>query len=57
VVRNRVKRRVREWFRQTPRPPGDALDIVVIARKGAAALDQRSLAAELDALLGQAARQ
>jgi ribonuclease P protein component len=47
VARNRVKRRVREWFRQArpALPPGS--DWVVIARAGAAGLDARATAREL----------
>ena len=50
VARNRVKRRVREWFRRAREelPPGT--DWVVIARAGAAELDSRAAAAELAAL-------
>ena len=55
VVRNRVKRRIREWFRHSERPAERQIDVVVIARSGAAGLDQRSLSAELDGLLAQAA--
>lgn len=54
VARNRVKRRVREWFR-THR---DALsqageDFVVIARSGSADLSQKAIAAELSALVAK----
>lgn len=48
VVRNRVKRRVREWFRRRRSELPEARDIVVIARAGAADLDQRATEAELD---------
>lgn len=50
VVRNRVKRRVRECFRlrlRTMLPQGIAM--VVIARRGAGELDSATIAAELDA--------
>jgi ribonuclease P protein component len=50
VVRNRVKRRVRETFRLALRPllpPGT--DLVVIARAGAGQLDSHSLSDELRA--------
>lgn len=51
VVRNRVKRLVRECFRkQRSRLRGD-VDIVVIARTGAALLRGRALEAELGPLL------
>jgi ribonuclease P protein component len=47
VARNRVKRRVREWFRHArpALPPGS--DWVVIARPGAAGLDAPATAREL----------
>ena len=48
VVRNRVKRRVREFFRKAMRaelPPHTS--IVVIARGGAAALESATIADEL----------
>jgi len=50
VERNRVKRRVREWFRRERAllPPGT--DLVVIARRGAAQLDGREIETELAAL-------
>jgi len=36
VIRNRIKRRVREWFRHAKNTlPAPSLDIVVIARPGA----------------------
>jgi ribonuclease P protein component len=49
VVRNRLKRRLREWFRKsrTLIPPGN--DFVVIMRPAAASIDSAGLAAELDA--------
>jgi ribonuclease P protein component len=55
VVRNRVKRSIREWFRRSrARFEGD-VDIVVIARPGAACLDCGSLRAELSGLAEKAA--
>lgn len=47
VARNRVKRRVREWFRRARVGLPPATDWVVIARAGAAELDARAVAAEL----------
>jgi ribonuclease P protein component len=47
VARNRVKRRVREWFRRARAGLPPATDWVVIARAGAAELDGRAVAAEL----------
>ena len=51
MARNRVKRRVREWFRRMRNelPPG--VDFVVIARPGAAGLGGREIAAALDRLV------
>ena len=48
VVRNRLKRRVREWFRAARRhiPPGT--DVVVIARRPAADLSGPELMTVLD---------
>ena len=54
VVRNRVKRRVREWFRREGRIVGDGLDIVVIARAPAARLGADETASELSELLRDA---
>ena len=50
VARNRVKRRVREWFRHTRHELPRATDWVVIARAGAAELDLRTTRAELTQL-------
>lgn len=50
VARNRVKRRVREWFRQARSKLPPRTDWVVIARAGAAGLDQRATDAELTSL-------
>lgn len=52
VVRNHVKRRVREWFRRH-RGPLAGLDLVVIARPAAAALEQPAFDARLTALLSR----
>lgn len=54
VVRNRVKRRVREWFRRASLRRVGAFDWVVIARPGAPQLAGRALHDELDALGRQA---
>ena len=50
VVRNRIKRRIREWFRQVGRERVVGRDIVVIARPGAARLDAAASFAQLDEL-------
>jgi ribonuclease P protein component len=54
VVRNRVKRRLREWFRQSPLRSGGAFDCVVIARPGADAVAGEALRVELDGLCREA---
>lgn len=51
VARNRVKRRVREWFRQERGRLAPGTDWVVIARRGAAELETRALWAELEELM------
>ena len=51
VERNRVKRRVREWFRTAEGLRARGLDVVVIARSGAATARYATLARELEALL------
>ena len=50
VARNRVKRRVREWFRQERASLALRTDWVVIARAGAAELDAAAVARELSEL-------
>lgn len=52
VVRNRVKRRIREWFRQDADARASGLDLVVIARPAAAGLAGDECARELQRLLG-----
>jgi ribonuclease P protein component len=47
VARNRVKRRVREWFRRSRAHLPHGTDWVVIARAGAAELDAATTAREL----------
>ncbi|NHA15810.1 ribonuclease P protein component [Thioalkalivibrio sp. XN279] len=54
VQRNRIKRVVRECFRRRPDLP--VVDIVVMARPGAAACDNRELTASIEALLERTAR-
>jgi ribonuclease P protein component len=49
VLRNRVKRRVREVFRRDPRRLVPNHDMVVIAKTGAGALSFREIADELGA--------
>jgi ribonuclease P protein component len=50
VVRNGIKRRVREWFRHARRWLPDERDIVVIARPAASALSGSAIAVTLDQL-------
>jgi ribonuclease P protein component len=52
VVRNRVKRRIREWFRRSQRLLAPRVDLVVIARQGAASLGTREISQELSEVLG-----
>ena len=50
--RNRVKRLVRTWFRQTQGQLSGSLDLVVIAQPGAADLQLSEVRAQLDQLAG-----
>jgi len=50
VVRNRVKRRIREWFRAGREPLGPGIDLIVIGRLAAAGLRFESFAGELTRL-------
>lgn len=47
AVRSRVKRCIREWFRGSRHLLAEDIDLVVIARRGAAAKSGREIAAEL----------
>lgn len=51
VVRNRVKRRVREWFRHEADMLPSGLDIVVIARRDAATLPPQETRRVLNTLV------
>ena len=51
VVRNRVKRAIREWFRHSRSELEEGVDIVVIARQGAAEQGVDEIARELSRLL------
>lgn len=51
VERNRVKRHIREWFRQSRCALPTGVDLVIIARRGAAALAGPEVAHELGKLL------
>jgi ribonuclease P protein component len=60
VVRNRVKRAVREWFRafRSQIDGGtEGLDVVVIARRAAAELDSSRVAERLSSLLSRRPRE
>jgi len=50
ISRNRVKRGIREWFRQSRDRESETVDIVVIARSPAARLSGTEIARELDSL-------
>ena len=51
VVRNRVKRSIREWFRQFRSSLDQNIDIVVVARGGAANRKTNQIFSELRSLL------
>ena len=53
VERNRLKRRVREFFRQNKESLPKSSDLVVTARDGAAGLDFRQVSGELKGLFGR----
>ena len=52
VVRNRIKRSVREWFRASRHELGPDVDIVVIARRPGAELSGPAIGRELSRMLG-----
>jgi ribonuclease P protein component len=54
VVRNRVRRRVREWFRRERAGIRASLDVLVIARSAAAELESAALSSQLTALVARA---
>ena len=51
VIRNRVKRRIREWFRSWKVDLDQSFDLVIIAKPGAAALKSPELQQELSELM------
>ena len=51
VVRNRIRRQVREWFRREREKLPASLDLVVIARKRAATLETAEIFRSLDRLV------
>ncbi len=51
VVRNRLKRRIREFYRQNKRFFPAGMDVVVTARENAGSLDFRQVANELKGVL------
>ncbi len=55
VVRNRIKRGVRDWFRRSRDELPGGVDVVVIARRPAARLSGRELSARLTDLAQRAA--
>lgn len=56
VARNRVKRRLREWFRVTRPDLPSRMDLIVIARPGADRLSFAALVAEVSGALERAGR-
>lgn len=57
IVRNRVKRGIREWFRHQRQHLAPDTDTVVIARAGAGELAVPDIAAALDEIVARAAKQ
>lgn len=53
VRRNRVKRRIREWFRLCRSNFAAPVDIVVVAKSGSAILEYGQIARELDLAVGR----
>lgn len=51
VVRNRIKRGVREWFRQNRESLTDPVDLIVIARKAASSLSSGDVGRVLNEML------
>ena len=51
VVRNRIKRAVREWFRQNRGSFTGPVDLIVIARKSASSLSSGEVGTALDEML------
>lgn len=56
VVRNGIKRRIREWFRREGAADASGLDLLVIARRGAGQLGWREVVERLQELLEGVAR-
>lgn len=56
VVRNRVKRRVREWFRHSSANLAEGFDLVVIARARAATYSSERVREELSQLVESVSR-
>ena len=55
VVRNRVKRFLREFFRTHPGQPGENMRVVVVARPASSRLDYAGCSAALATQFSQAA--
>ncbi len=53
VVRNRVKRNIREFFRLNRHRLSPGLQLVVVARMGSAELDGKACSHELERILGK----
>jgi len=51
VVRNRIKRGVREWFRQNRKSLRDPIDLIVIGRKAASSLSAEEVGRILNEML------
>ena len=57
VVRNRIKRRIREWFRRGRQQLTQAVDVLVIVRRAAAELESTELNRLLSSLVARAVRE
>lgn len=56
VARNRVKRRIREWFRRGRQQVAQAVDILVIVRRAGTELEFAELDRMLSSLVARAVR-
>ena len=57
VIRNKVKRAIREWFRGERDGLADGVDVVVIARRPAVSLSGREVRSRLNELVSGASTQ
>jgi ribonuclease P protein component len=57
VARNRVKRRIREWFRSQRESLARTVDVLVIVRRAATELESREMHRLLSTLVTRAVRE